>query len=141
MVHGDIGCHNFLIQENGAIALADFGGSAIDGSMAQVGYAIRYERPQSISGTLNTASVKDDLFALGTVLYEISFGARIFPDLTDKEIRNRFKHREYPDLHLITCPRVRGVIRKCWDSEYEKAEEALCDLSEFHSTDAVFTSV
>ncbi|KAJ5040277.1 uncharacterized protein L3040_005935 [Drepanopeziza brunnea f. sp. 'multigermtubi'] len=30
-IHCDIGAHNFLIQEDGSLALADFWGSSLDG--------------------------------------------------------------------------------------------------------------
>ncbi|PGH09019.1 serine/threonine protein kinase [Helicocarpus griseus UAMH5409] len=131
VIHGDLGCHNILIQQNGSIALADFGGSAIDGSAAKVGYATRYQRPQSLSETLGPATVKQELFALGTVLFEISIGTKLFPDATSRDIRKRFEHRDYPDLSVVTHPNVRRVIRKCWDSEYENAEEVLRDLSKW----------
>ncbi|KAK4033203.1 kinase-like domain-containing protein [Parachaetomium inaequale] len=32
VIHGDLGCHNFLVKDDGSLALADFGGSRIDNS-------------------------------------------------------------------------------------------------------------
>ena len=32
VVHCDVGIHNFLVQDDGTLALADFGGSRVDGS-------------------------------------------------------------------------------------------------------------
>lgn len=46
VIHGDTECSNILIQQNGSLAVANFSGSAIDGSMAQVGYAARIQCPQ-----------------------------------------------------------------------------------------------
>ncbi|WEW54935.1 hypothetical protein PRK78_000362 [Emydomyces testavorans] len=131
VLHGDVGCHNFLIQDDGSLALADFGGSVIDGSIAQVGYATRYQRPSSLSERLANPTVKDELFALGTVLYEISTGARLFPEISSRDIRIRFQGREYPDLTAVHEPSVRMVIKKCWDCEYEGAEDVLRDLRGF----------
>lgn len=86
--------------------MGDFGGSAIDGSMAQVGYATRYQRPCEVSEKLATATVKDDLFALGSVLYEVSTGVRLFADITSRDIQTRFRRRAYPDLDSVTDSRI-----------------------------------
>ena len=119
MIHGDFDCHNFLVRKDGSLALSDFGGSVIDGSMAQVGYASRYQRPCAVSEKLATATIKDDIFALGSVLYEISTGLRLFVDI--------LKQR-YPNLAAVPEARMRTAILKCWNCEYETAEEVLHDI-------------
>jgi hypothetical protein len=81
---------------------------------------------------------KNDLFALGTVLYEVSIGSRLFADIASKEIRRRFYKHEYPDLTAITATNIRAVMEKCWKCEYEHAEEALRALCLFSS---LWTSV
>ncbi|GIK02211.1 hypothetical protein Aspvir_006260 [Aspergillus viridinutans] len=65
VIHSDFGSHNFLIQEDGTLALADFGGSRIDDTAAVVSYSTRYERPCS-DYDLDSTEI-DDLFALGTI--------------------------------------------------------------------------
>ncbi|KAF7157480.1 hypothetical protein CNMCM5623_001741 [Aspergillus felis] len=77
VIHSDFGSHNFLIQEDGTLALADFGGSRIDGTPAVVSYSTRYERPCSGSDDLDSTEI-DDLFALGTLIYEISVGQNFY---------------------------------------------------------------
>ncbi|KAJ5627286.1 hypothetical protein N7528_004713 [Penicillium herquei] len=71
VIHSDFGSHNFLIQEDGSLALADFGGSQIDDTSPVVSYSTRYARPGS-DDVVSTEA--DDLFALGTIVYEISVG-------------------------------------------------------------------
>ena len=70
VVHGDLGSHNFLVQSDGTLALADFGGSRIDGSECLEHPPARYTRPVVISQFESQPTEKDDLFALGTVLYK-----------------------------------------------------------------------
>ncbi|PGH23132.1 hypothetical protein AJ80_02762 [Polytolypa hystricis UAMH7299] len=127
VIHCDFGCHNFLTQKGGALALSGFGGSTIDSSTSQVGYATRYQRPCSMAERSANSTRKDDLFALGTVLYEITAGARIFDDVPSREIRRKFEKHEYPDLSKIPAT-LRTVIEKCRAYQYETVDDILLDL-------------
>ncbi|CBX98413.1 predicted protein [Plenodomus lingam JN3] len=76
------------------------------------------------------ANVKTDLFALGCTIYFIMTGHAVFPDVVDGEeawhetIERRFRDREFPqDRHV--CDVVTG---KCWNMEYEAAEDVVPDL-------------
>ena len=72
---------------------------------------------------------KDDIFALGTVLYEISVGHRLYADKSDREINQLFQKREFPDLTSLG-PQMRDLIQKCWLDQYGDAEEIVRDLGE-----------
>ncbi|KAH9220038.1 kinase-like domain-containing protein [Leptodontidium sp. 2 PMI_412] len=109
VIHCDIGAHNFLIQKDGSLALADFWGSSLDGSTA-------------ITET-------DDIFALGTVTYEISVGHRLYANKSDSEIYQLFQKREFPDTTGLA---LRTVIDKCWRNQYSNAEEVKLDLGKEH---------
>jgi hypothetical protein len=69
---------------------------------------------------------KDDIFALGTVLYEISVGYRLYPEKSDKEVCKFLQRREFPDITGLGALRV--VIEKCWRDQYGSAEEIKYDL-------------
>lgn len=127
MIHSDVGSHNFLIQEDGTLALADFGGSVIDDTPAVVSYSTRYSRPMPITDDSDSTEI-DDLFALGTVIYEIAAGNLLYANKSSKEIRNLLKIREFPDLEAFPA-NVRKVIKKCWANEYQSAEEVIFDLN------------
>ncbi|KAF2453083.1 hypothetical protein BDY21DRAFT_293671, partial [Lineolata rhizophorae] len=64
---GDIGSYNFLLGKDN-VKLCDFGGSSIDGSTPPYACGVGFQPP--IHDT-NTLTVKDDLFALGSTVYEI----------------------------------------------------------------------
>jgi serine/threonine protein kinase len=113
VIHGDIGIHNFLVQKNSMLALADFGRSRIDGSECLVGSSVRYSRPVPPSQLGLDPTEKDDIFALGTVLYEISTGQRLYADKSDGEIRDLFHKHIFPDLAPVAIPAARVAIEKC----------------------------
>ena len=122
VIHGSIGAHNFFVRWDGALVLADFGGSRIDGSTCLVSNYSRYTGP----GALDPVE-KDDLFALGTVLYEISTGEELYSGKTRNEIQELFRKQEFPDLAPIAAS-VHVAIEKCWHGQYNSAGEVLCDL-------------
>ncbi|PWY91803.1 kinase-like protein [Aspergillus sclerotioniger CBS 115572] len=124
VIHSDFGCHNFLIQKDGSLALADFGGSRIDNISAAVSYPTRYARPCSDD---SVSTEIDDLFALGMIIYEISVKHLLYADRPSREIRKSLHQHEFPDLDTVT-PNLQVVIRKCWSNGYQTAEEVIRDL-------------
>lgn len=86
-----------LVGENCSPMLTDFGGSSIDGAEMLVECSPRYHRPHSwrfpIPGVDDAAETWKiptrtmDIFALGTVLFEIFTGAQLYKDETYDQIR------------------------------------------------------
>jgi serine/threonine protein kinase len=66
--HRDISIHNFLVQEDGSIVLADFCGSILDDSTALISTATLYKRPIPLVDRSLNPIEKDDIFALGTAV-------------------------------------------------------------------------
>ncbi|WEW56748.1 hypothetical protein PRK78_002199 [Emydomyces testavorans] len=130
VIHCDIGTHNFLLRNDGSIVLADFYGSILDGSPAGVSTAARYSRPLSLKQRLLNQTEKDDIFALGSVLYEIVSGHRLYEGKEDGEIFKLFQQRQFPDTSAISGP-LRLVIEKCWRDQYESAEDVKSEFGVF----------
>ena len=122
-MHYDVGCHNFLVQDNGTLALCDFGRSSINGSEFP---KPRYTRPRLRLG--EKPDVKDDIFALGKALYEIGTGQTLYQGKLDKEIASLFRSHTYPDLQQLSPPGLGEIIRSCWSERYAVAEQVVCDL-------------
>ena len=61
VMHGDVGCHNFLVDKKGRIKLCDFAGSAREGETARICYEIRGQHPKYQIGRPTT---KTEIFAL-----------------------------------------------------------------------------
>lgn len=129
VIHGDIGAHNFFLKKNGSIVLGDFGGSRIDGSICRVLSSTRYTRAMTLREYALEPTEKDDLFAIGSVLYEINAKKRLYGDKEDKTIRELFIKQEFPDITSFNI-NVRVAIEKCWHLEYTRAAELIRDLSE-----------
>ncbi|KAL4793909.1 kinase-like domain-containing protein [Aspergillus venezuelensis] len=109
VIHSDFGSHNFLVQRDGNLALADFGGSRIDDDMAVMSYSTRYSRADCDPDVSTEA---DDTFALGTLLYEIIVGHPLYAVRQSKDIRKLLKLRKFPDLAIVP-QNFRMVIHKC----------------------------
>ena len=127
VVHGDLGLHNFLLHDDGRLVLCDFAGSGLDGLPPNVSAGVRYLNPLFDT---DYPSGRDDIFALGTVLYEIHRGERLFNGKTDQEISRYLRNKQFPDLSLVPSP-LREVIEKCWTVPGYKASEALIELGEY----------
>ena len=132
VVHCDIGIHNFLIQENGTLALADFGGSRVDGSKSLEAGLPHYRRPTLARDSYPTEM--DDLFSLGMVIYEIKTGEVAYVGKSDSEIRKSLESQHFPDLAPLSLE-WRTIVNKCWQEEYNNAEEVLADLNGLSHSD------
>lgn len=122
-----MGCHNFLVKSDGELVLADFGGSRIDGSACLEFPPARYSRPNPARHRQPEPTEKDDLFALGTTLYEISTSQLLFQDLDDRGIETRFIRQDYPTFTGVP-PALRCIIVRCWSDKYASADEVARDL-------------
>lgn len=124
VVHSDLGLHNYLLRDDGGIVLCDFAGSSLDGGRSYVAYGVRYANPLF---TEEYPNEQEDIFALGTVLYELNQGERLFEGMSREEIYVRLRDRRFPDLSMVSLP-LRGVIEKCWTVPGYKASDALKEL-------------
>ncbi|WEW59005.1 hypothetical protein PRK78_004473 [Emydomyces testavorans] len=125
VVHADIGLHNFLIHDDGRLILCDFAGSGMEGLPNTIAGGVRYSNPKYDQRLYSTA--EDDVFALGTVLYELECGKRLYEGQSDQDIARQLRNQEFPDLYMIALP-LRSVIEKCWTLEGYKADEAEAEL-------------
>jgi serine/threonine protein kinase len=120
VIHCDIGVGNFLISNEGSLVLADFCGSRLDGSEPLVKPLAKYSRPVYLKKGSLAQPEKDDIFALGTVLYEINVGHKLYARKSNAEIYSLFQKREFPDIRSLP-ENIRGIVRKCWNDGYSNA--------------------
>lgn len=90
-----------------------------------VGAGTRYMNPLFHS---EYPSERDDVFALGTVLYELACGERLFAGKSDQEVWQCLQNDQFPDLSPVSSP-LRQVVENCWKISDYKASNALIELS------------
>ncbi|KAF1964433.1 kinase-like protein [Bimuria novae-zelandiae CBS 107.79] len=139
VIHRDLTCHNVLLDKKLNIRLSDFAGSSLDGSPLLIAVTASHEYPGP------TLSIQGDLFAFSSVLYEIMTGNAPYGDLTKDKILNQYSKGDFPNTKFLQA--IGDVIRKCWQSEYNRFELVLADLNArnrtltFPSTPDVKTSI
>ncbi|KAH6634386.1 kinase-like domain-containing protein [Chaetomium sp. MPI-SDFR-AT-0129] len=120
VVHGDLTCHNVFLDGELNAKLADFAGSSLDGSGLLVCVAASHEYPGP------TMSTQGDIFAFGSVLYEIVTGDSPFKGLPDDEIENRYKNGQFAGTSSLEKMGI--IIRNCWLEKYNDLDPLLRDL-------------
>jgi serine/threonine protein kinase len=139
VVHRDISPTNVLIGSTGQVKLIDFGiarqGTAVlQESGARPG-KVTYMSPEQVRGT--PIDGRSDIFCLGTILYEITVGRRLWRgprEVAAKRIVEErpkpptFVRHDYPvELELI----VLRALEKRPEDRYQSATELHQDLQTF----------
>ncbi|MCJ1224123.1 hypothetical protein MMC12_000767 [Toensbergia leucococca] len=127
ILHCDIHCVNFQLDENLDLKVADFAGASIEGRKPNSLYRLTHQL--FIKGKDNKEiSIASEIFALGSAMYQMVTDHDVFfPELNDsrdrEEIRRRIRDKEFPDVSEL--PVLGVVIAKCWALEYESMEDVL----------------
>ncbi|AEO55225.1 hypothetical protein MYCTH_2298848 [Thermothelomyces thermophilus ATCC 42464] len=114
VIQGVLTCANIFLDACLNAKVADFAGSSIDGSPLLVIVTESHEFPGP------RLSVQADLFALGSVLYEIMTGYPPYEELDDTEIRALYLNRKFPETASLGA--IGTIIEQCWQGNYSGAE-------------------
>ena len=118
----DIGAGNVLLDQYGTAKLSDFAGSSLDKSKPLIAPSAHSEHPNM---PYTKPSIQSELFAVGSLLYEIETTKVPYADKNDGELERLFKADVYPD----TANLILGeVITKCWMAQYHDASEVVVDI-------------
>ncbi|KAI1966922.1 hypothetical protein LOZ58_000412, partial [Ophidiomyces ophidiicola] len=105
------------------VKLNDFAGSSLDGSKPLIPCGTLFENPSFPSS--QSPSVRTEIFAFGSLLYEIETTHHTYPEKSDREVELLYKAGIFPDArHMI----LGQVIHRCWMMEYRNVGEALDDM-------------
>jgi len=118
----DIGAHNVLLDQYETAKLSDFAGSSLDQSKPTVAPSAHSEHPNMPHTKPSTQS---ELFALGSMLYEIETTNKPYPDKSEEELEELFKADKYPDTGKLILGKV---ITNCWMARYKDASKAVVDI-------------
>ena len=118
----DIGAHNALLDWEDNLKLCDFAGSSIDGSTPTVFPSRKSQNPNIPDGE---PSVQSEIFALGSMLYEVETTKQPYHDKSDSDVTKLFSRGDFPDVSTLI---LGNVIARCWKLEYERILEIMNDV-------------
>ncbi|KAL2435247.1 hypothetical protein ABEF95_014827 [Exophiala dermatitidis] len=144
VIHSDLKLEQYLLDNDLNARLSDFNAASSPGRPP-----LGYEKATHFlpRATDEDNTVRTDLFALGSTLYELAYGKcpyhELYPvrpeglelcdaaeiehhymleDEADDQIEDLYRQGIFPDVSLALCPRT---IRGCWNGQFATAEEAL----------------
>jgi serine/threonine-protein kinase len=144
IIHRDIKSSNVIIQANGGVKLLDLGlasrlprkkqvGNYISSATLeaeQAGGILPYSAPEILRG--ERPSVQSDIWALGTLLYEMSTAALPFTGRTYFEVSLAIMTQSYPPPPRQIGRRLAAVIQRCLQKDcalrYAAAHEIRDDM-------------
>jgi serine/threonine protein kinase len=141
IIHSDLNLKQIMLDGNFDARLSDFNASACLGQPA-LGYEKATHFLPRDPNDANT--VRSDLFALGSTLYELAYCKAPYSELypqqptsldpdtynsycklqeqADQKVQQLFSEKRFPDISCSFC----GVtIRGCWEERFASAEEVL----------------
>ncbi|MDP9360937.1 MAG: serine/threonine-protein kinase [Acidobacteriota bacterium] len=147
IVHRDLTPANVMITKGGIVKLLDFGlakgigaialgtreagdGRPLTGEGLIVG-TLPYMAPEQIEG--READARTDLFALGTVLYEIATGKRAFEGTTKASLIAAIVSTEplpMGELQPLAPPAFQHVVDKCLSKDPDRRWHSAHDIGE-----------
>ncbi|OQE35229.1 hypothetical protein PENCOP_c014G07157 [Penicillium coprophilum] len=137
VIHCDICLHNILLDENFDIVLADFQGLVVDSTTGETlldGLTRECSKSYMPRENVYFASVRTDLFAVGSAIYHLIAGHEVFPELDsiddEKVINARFMNGEFPKNDYVASP----IVEKCWRGEYAAAADVSFDIALVQAT-------
>ncbi|PGH27205.1 hypothetical protein AJ80_01162 [Polytolypa hystricis UAMH7299] len=107
---------------NGDVKLSDFAGSSLDGSAPGVVPGPHSEQPDFPA---TQPSMKSEIFAIGSTLYEIQTTRHPYHDKPEEEVERLFRQGVFPGTVLLI---LGSVITRCWNLEYEDVGKILSDI-------------
>ncbi len=144
IVHRDVSPQNILLSEQGEVKLTDFGIAKAMGKREQTGTGVvkgkvAFMSPEQALG--KAIDARSDLFAVGTVLYQLMVGVRPFEAPTDLEILLRVQKADFRPAHEVARDlpaQVSAIIARSMqlepDLRYQSADEMLTDIEQVMRT-------
>jgi len=98
-------------------------------------YPARFRIPPDIVLRLGheEKNKRSEIFALGSLLYEINSGNKPFEELSDDEVQLRFSNGDFPDD--VKSLQLWPIILSCWSLEFSKEEEEISQNTEAKGTE------
>ncbi len=145
VVHRDLKPGNILVTPKGQAKVLDFGLAKLLQRVGDASATESFTDTQAAAGTLpymtpeqlrgEAADARTDLFALGTVLYEMATGQRAFRETLASRLTEAILHQPPLAPRAVNprvSPELERIILKCLEkdpeSRYQSAREIAVDL-------------
>lgn len=152
LIHRDISPQNILLSYSGSVKVIDFGiaKAVIQSTKTQVGILkgkMGYMSPEQVLG--NTFDSRSDLFALGTVLWEMLTNRRLFSGANEFETMKMVQDPQVPppsSVNPLITPELDNIVARALnpnpDQRFQSGEEFAIVLSQYLTPDSpkVFAS-
>jgi len=118
VVYADLTCNNISLDDSLYAKLLDFSGSSLDGSDLSVVVTASHKYPGD-----DLKSMRADLFALDSILYEILTGKPLYYDLGLKEIEitSLFKQSKFSETKSLGP--IGNIITGYWQGRFINAND------------------
>jgi serine/threonine-protein kinase len=135
VVHRDINPSNIFITYGGQVKIIDFGlAKAVDRLTSTMAGVVKgklaYMAPEQVAGP--SVDRRTDLFALGTTLWELAVGRRLFKGTTDVETMNNVREAKVPDPRSLLPglpPPLAAILMRALAKDREARYATAADLA------------
>src|ERR1022692_3822486 len=145
IVHRDLKPENLFITKDGRVKILDFGlakltqptdSSELDATVAQgtepgmVMGTAGYMSPEQVRG--KTADHRSDIFAFGTILYEMVTGNQTFRKPTSAETMTAILNEDPPPISQVTAatpPGLQRVVHRCLEKNPAQRFQSASDMA------------
>ncbi|MCJ1381212.1 hypothetical protein MMC17_004321 [Xylographa soralifera] len=132
--HSDFRLNQWLLDTDLSARLSDFNGAGYDRNAAlglEGSKALKIESSSHYlpRDPILDNTVKSDLFALGSSLYELVAGQKPYETLADEKIEALFSKEIFPSVERLLFG---NVIMGCWKGKYPSAKDVLDDCENIY---------
>jgi Tol biopolymer transport system component len=145
IVHRDLKPDNLFVTEDGRVKILDFGLAKLaqprDASGAEATIAegtesgmvmgtVGYMSPEQVRGKM--ADHRSDIFAFGTILYEMVTGNQTFRKPTSAETMTAILNEDPPSISQVTAtapPGLQRVVQRCLEKSPEQRFQSASDMA------------